>query len=283
MKLLVLIGLTLCLGLTACTGKSPSQSQGGTQSPSENSPPTKPNGDVNSSASSSTTLNPQNPVSNSTSTTPSQNGSSTKPSDSTNVTLTVQSLDSVVAKRVLAWGNTKPIEWDRSLLKAVLEYPLNPKVKSLCTKTKDVKLCWAKLISKASYHESKWDPSVKFEECSSKKGTYGSNGVYVKSLNKYCMMSNGEIVTSRGLMQISKDSANSSRYNCGIVDSKDLHIPAKNLECTVKISGYQINKAGVLMGEEKLGMAAYWSVCRKFKDGKIKDSWTLIDNYLKAQ
>lgn len=74
----------------------------------------------------------------------------------------------------------------------------------------------------------------------------------------------GVPVVSRGLLQISKESANG--YGCNIKDDKELHDPRTNLRCGVRIAARWIPRDGVIQGKETAGwrgMARYWSPFRK--------------------
>lgn len=137
---------------------------------------------------------------------------------------------------VLAWGTSHP-EWDKALIGAVYELP-NVELKKPCTKltTRD---CAIQLLSIMAKFESSFKPETSFNETGHLQG-----------------------VVSRGLLQISKDSANQSAYGCGITDAKELHDPKVNLECAVKILAYQAKNSGTLMDGKKGGCSAYWSVCR---------------------
>ncbi len=77
----------------------------------------------------------------------------------------------------------------------------------------------------------------------------------------------GVRVVSRGLLQISQESANSSRYGCKITKAEQLHDPKINLECGVKILAYWIPKDGMIGTKgagNYLGGARYWSVLREY-------------------
>lgn len=159
---------------------------------------------------------------------------------------------------VLAWGTSHP-DWDKALYEAIdnLKQPHNGspvKLKTPCKKL-DTRDCAAQLLSAIAKRESGFDPSVKYNETGHLQG-----------------------VVSRGLFQISKDSANQSAYNCNIGDAKDLHDPKINIQCAVKILGYQALKTGTLIDGEKGGCGAYWSVCRS-KNGK-SESYKFIMNYM---
>ena len=82
--------------------------------------------------------------------------------------------------------------------------------------------------------------------------------------------SKGKPVISRGLLQLSIESANQKAYGCNIKKAEEMHNPKTNLECAVKIVVFQANKSGTLMGEPKLGCSSYWSVCRKSSGSNAK-------------
>lgn len=140
-------------------------------------------------------------------------------------------------KSTLAWGDKNP-SWDKALYAAINELP-DGELKTPCKKL-NTKECAAQLISIMAKYESSFDPKVKFNETGHLQG-----------------------VVSRGLLQISQDSANQSAYGCGIKKADDLHNAEINLKCAVKILAYQAKKSGTLIDEPKKGCAAYWSVCRK--------------------
>lgn len=74
----------------------------------------------------------------------------------------------------------------------------------------------------------------------------------------------GKKVISRGLLQISQESANG--YGCGITDAKMLHDPRTNLSCGVRILARWVEKDGVIQGGGTgawKGAARYWSPFRK--------------------
>ncbi|HVK61915.1 MAG TPA: hypothetical protein VM432_10210 [Bdellovibrionales bacterium] len=95
---------------------------------------------------------------------------------------------------------------------------------------------------------------------------FDPKGAYTESFKN----SKKQLVVSRGLLQISKESANSSAYKCDIKKETDLESAQKNLLCGVKILSYQIGKAKVISAKLKnvpshrawRGGAAYWSVLR---------------------
>jgi hypothetical protein len=83
----------------------------------------------------------------------------------------------------------------------------------------------------------------------------------------------GEPVISRGLLQISIESANQKRYSCAIPYPAKLHDPATNLHCGAKILARWVSTDGVIAHNAKLpaqaaahlGGGRYWSVLRTNK------------------
>lgn len=94
----------------------------------------------------------------------------------------------------------------------------------------------------------------------------------------------GRRVVSRGLLQLSIESSNGSRYRCGIKKSEDLHEEHINLRCGVRILNYWVSKDGVFSGKsgsKYLGGGRYWSVMRdKKKTGSVGSRGSSID-YIK--
>jgi hypothetical protein len=74
----------------------------------------------------------------------------------------------------------------------------------------------------------------------------------------------GQRVVSRGLLQISIESANQERYACRIQAPNDLHNPTTNIRCGVKILAHWVQSDGVIAasGRDYKGGARYWSVLR---------------------
>lgn len=105
---------------------------------------------------------------------------------------------------------------------------------------------WANLFSLLAFYESGYDPSVKFTESFPD--------------------SQGRPVISRGLLQISKESANARRYRCRIEAERSLHDPRINLSCGTKIAAAWITNDGKISGQTSSGnwrgMARYWSPFR---------------------
>ncbi|MDA9189567.1 hypothetical protein N9O57_01155 [bacterium] len=104
---------------------------------------------------------------------------------------------------------------------------------------------WAYLISMMAKKESNWRPET----------------FYMENFND----NNGDNVISRGLLQISIESARG--YDCPLNDANDLHDPEKNLICTVLILSRWVQRDKVISKQTSsgswLGGARYWSVLRK--------------------
>jgi hypothetical protein len=141
---------------------------------------------------------------------------------------------------IILQTNLKP-EWDKYLSDAVNAKQWPSSIQKPCKKL-DVKDCVMQLISIMAKYESNFKPETNYTE--------GFND------------SKGKPVISRGLLQISQESANQRAYNCQIKDAKQLNDTKTNLECAVNIIHFQAVKHNSLMGEPKKGCSAYWSVCR---------------------
>lgn len=96
------------------------------------------------------------------------------------------------------------------------------------------------MLAAMAKRESAWDPTTKYTESFSD--------------------AKGVKVVSRGLLQISIESANQSAYKCNIKNANELHDPSINLNCGVKILNYWA-KDGYL-AKDKLGAGRYWSTMR---------------------
>lgn len=151
-------------------------------------------------------------------------------------------------KTTLAWGDKYP-EWDKALTDAVNTSALRSDVKTPC-KTLTPKKCLIQLISIMAKFESSFKPETQFKE----------------SFND----SKNKPVISRGLLQLSIESANQKAYGCNIKKAEELHNPKTNLECAVKIVVFQANKSGTLMDGNRGGASAYWSVARKSSGSNAK-------------
>ncbi len=128
---------------------------------------------------------------------------------------------------------------------------------------------WIMLISTMARYESSFRPEVNAYECRKASCVY-------KSCRKvegrgFCMLGghklDGGLVISRGLMQISLESAQG--YGCDVKVPTDLNDPIKNLTCSVKILNRFVPKDGVI-GTDKKGGARYWAVLRESSDSRKK-------------
>lgn len=145
-----------------------------------------------------------------------------------------------VSAKPLAWGKDHA-DWDKWLTEAVNKSALQDTVKTGC-KTLKPKPCLIQAISIMAVYESSLKPKTNFTEDFED--------------------STGAAVISRGLMQISQESANLKPYSCGITKAKQLNDPKTNLECAVKIAVKWLNQDKVFFGEPKMGLGRYWSVGR---------------------
>ncbi len=103
---------------------------------------------------------------------------------------------------------------------------------------------WAGLLSAMAKFESNFNPET----------------VFMEELRD----GNGDRVISRGLLQLSVESAKQRRYGCKIVTAKDLHDPAVNLSCAARILATWVEADGAVasVNGETTGGARYWSVLR---------------------
>ncbi len=122
---------------------------------------------------------------------------------------------------------------------------LNPNVKNLCNY--DIKLCMKNMMYKM----------VEFES------GYNTNATYKENFTD----AQGKNVISRGLFQLSVESANG--YKCNVT-ANSLHDMETNTRCAVKIMHHWLSKDLIMMSESKnIGGGRYWSVCRPF----VKDKY----------
>lgn len=130
-----------------------------------------------------------------------------------------------------------------------------PKYNSLNTDEKTQ--FYVMLISTMAKRESNFKPETSYKE--------GFND------------SKGNPVISRGLLQISKESANQKAYGCSIQSEQELHDVETNLRCGVKILNHWISKDRKIASSEKgffqtnythYGAARYWSVARSSSSSK---------------
>lgn len=148
----------------------------------------------------------------------------------------------------------KPLEWSKDhktyddyIYKSISKISFPDDSINLC-KTISKAECLAQLLSIMAKYESSFNTDAK----------------YLESFRD----SKGHRIMSRGLLQLSQESANQSAYSCGISNAKQLHNPEKNIDCAVKIMNYWIKKDKVFIGPNKQGCARYWSVCRESSDKK---------------
>lgn len=105
------------------------------------------------------------------------------------------------------------------------------------------KQVWAYLMSAMVKYESNFKTSTKYQE----------------SFDD----AHGDPVISRGLLQISIESANS--YGCGFRNAEELHDPELNLDCGIRILNRWLDRDGRIAGKVDGGWkggARYWSVLR---------------------
>jgi hypothetical protein len=105
---------------------------------------------------------------------------------------------------------------------------------------------WAGLLSSMARPESNFKPEAQYVEAFAD--------------------AQGHRVVSRGLLQISIESANQARYGCAIAQAEDLHDPAVNLACGVKILAYWVATDGVIASYgtgPSRGGGRYWSTLRE--------------------
>lgn len=110
---------------------------------------------------------------------------------------------------------------------------------------KERRAFWAYLMSALMRYESNYDPTKTYEENFTD--------------------STGAKVISRGLLQLSIESANG--YRCGIQDAKELYDPKTNLQCSVRIMNKWIGQDQVIAATNSAkkwrGLARYWSPFRR--------------------
>lgn len=84
--------------------------------------------------------------------------------------------------------------------------------------------------------------------------------------------SQGDLIVSRGLLQISIESARG--YDCDLRNAQDLHDAQRNLECGIRIMNRWVMRDGRIAGNINgwKGGARYWSVLRKRSGSQIHDN-----------
>lgn len=107
---------------------------------------------------------------------------------------------------------------------------------------------WVGLLSAMAKPESGFKPETKYVEPD-------------------IMDANNLNVVSRGLLQISMESANQKAYSCGIHQAQDLHKVDVNLNCAARIMRHWVEKDGLIAAAAKpaVGGARYWSVLRAWR------------------
>jgi len=106
---------------------------------------------------------------------------------------------------------------------------------------------WGDLLAAIAYHESGHNPDLTYTE------NFSDNS--------------GERVISRGLLQLSFESGKA--YDCPLQQATELHDPAKNIDCGVRILNKWVAQDGVISQHaggyprQWLGGARYWSVLRR--------------------
>jgi hypothetical protein len=87
--------------------------------------------------------------------------------------------------------------------------------------------------------------------------------------------SQGQQIVSRGLLQLSLESANA--YGCRFKKASYLDDPLRNLSCGIKILGHWVGRDGRIAGRVKKGWrggSRYWAVLRTEKRLKQIQSWS---------
>ena len=118
---------------------------------------------------------------------------------------------------------------------------------------------WVHLISKLAYFESSYNPQTTYTE------RFPDN--------------NGNRVISRGLLQLSIESANGN-YACGLRNANEFHDPKINLECTVRIFNKLVLENGVIntkINGKWRGASRYWSPFRNERNDKISNYTKSLD------
>ncbi len=102
---------------------------------------------------------------------------------------------------------------------------------------------YVSLLAELARFESNFDPSVRYTE------SFSDNA--------------GRRVVSRGLLQLSQESANG--YGCAITNAEQLHDPQTNIACSVRILARWVERDGVIAGYSTgawRGASRYWSPFR---------------------
>lgn len=113
---------------------------------------------------------------------------------------------------------------------------------------------WVGLLSAMSGPESNFRPASRYQE---------------RFIDRQ-----GRPVVSRGLLQISQESANQQRYGCDIRHPSLLHDPLINLSCGVRILARWVSQDGLIASNHSpKGGGRYWSTLRhqNGKTAQIRD------------
>ena len=107
---------------------------------------------------------------------------------------------------------------------------------------------WVGLLSAIAKPESNFKPETKYRES--------------------FVGADGQLVISRGLLQLSIESVNQKKYSCNIQEAEDLHDPAINLQCGVRILNAWVKDDNVIAtygSDAPRGGGRYWSTLRESK------------------
>lgn len=149
------------------------------------------------------------------------------------------------------WDNVRP-EWTPILVKALETHGLGllqGKYEGACG---EAKAFWVMLLSSLARYESGFKPETSYTE------NFAD--------------SKGKKVISRGIFQLSFESANQSRYGCALKDSLELHEAETGIVCAVKIANFLVSDSGAIHGKGAsgswLGLSRYFSPFRNSEKTK---------------
>lgn len=191
---------------------------------------------------------------------------------------------------LLPWGNSVTTEpWTRTLMAELastgkdLLTAVPADIEAWCPRYSKQSSAerlefWAQLIAKMTEYESGFNPAQIYVECSSVSSAYGASGKWFPDRGKWCIPGHkldGGVAISRGLTQMSLESAQG--YKCPLSSPAELHEPAKNLSCAVRVFNRFVPSPrqyeGAVRGHGRLagkgsdgkwkGAAAYWAVMRE--------------------
>ncbi len=156
------------------------------------------------------------------------------------------------------WDGKHPdsLRWTRATVLAIEEHgedmltSMPSDIDSYCPRFRGLQrqekiAFWVHLISAIAQKESGMDPTKEYRE-----GFENSKQ---------------ERVMSRGLLQLSLESANHPKYGCGFASEAEIEDPIKNLTCGVRILNHWMRMEPVISrGTEKewYGASKYWGVLR---------------------